>query len=174
MFKRVLDLSFLIIGVGILLPAFIVIIFLVVLFIVIEDGRPVFYTQLRYGENNKLFKLYKFRSMIKNAEQTTGAVWASKNNDLRLTKTGRFIRKYAIDEIPQLINIFKGDISFVGSDIVFKEKKNPEHILKPGLVSLINLKRFKNNDRNKINSYYIKNQSLTFDIEILLKSLFKI
>ena len=183
MFKRVLDLSFLIIGVGILLPAFIVIIFLVVLFIVIEDGRPVFYTQLRYGENNKLFKLYKFRSMIKNAEQTTGAVWASKNNDLRLTKTGRFIRKYAIDEIPQLINIFKGDISFVGprperpelyqefskSNKNFKQRLNAPQGL-AGLAQLLGT--YATIPRNKLryDLLYINNQSALLDIKIIILS----
>ena len=79
-----------------------------------------------------------------------------------------------VNSIPFLYNILIGNISFVGSDIIGIKKNNPEHILKPGLISLINIKRFKDNDRNKINSYYIKNQSLTFDIEIILKSLFRI
>ena len=61
----------------------------------------------------------------------------------------------------------------MGSNIIDTNKKNPKNILKPGLINLINIKRFKGNDENKINSYYIKNQSLTFDIEIILKSLFK-
>ena len=76
--------------------------------------------------------------------------------------------------IPFLYSILIGNISFVGSDIIGVKQNNPEHILKPGLISLINVKRFKGNDRNKINSYYIKNQSLTFDVEIILKSLFRI
>jgi len=76
--------------------------------------------------------------------------------------------------IPFLYNILFGHLSFVGCNIVDINKKNPNNILSPGLATLINIKRFKNNDKNKINSYYIKNQSLTFDIEILLKSLFKI
>ena len=80
----------------------------------------------------------------------------------------------SISSIPLLYSILIGDISFVGSDIIGVKQNNPEHILKPGLISLINIKRFKGNDRNKINSYYIKNQSLTFDIEIILKSLFRI
>ena len=67
-----------------------------------------------------------------------------------------------------------GMLAVLGSDIIEIKQNNPGHILKPGLISLINIKRFKGNDRNKINSYYIKNQSLTFDIEIILKSLFRI
>ena len=73
-----------------------------------------------------------------------------------------------------LYNVLNGDISFVGSDIRNIKEKNPKHILKPGLISLVNVKRFKDNNRSEINTYYIKNQSLTFDIEIILKSLFRI
>ena len=73
-----------------------------------------------------------------------------------------------------MFNILNGQISFVGSDIIVYSRKNPHHILKSGLISLYNIKRFKNNDRNKINSYYIKHQSLTFDLEIIIKSLLKI
>jgi len=102
-------------------------------------------TKLIWGIGKKKIKLYYFKSRL------------------------NFIRS-----IPFLYNILNGDISFVGSDIINIKEKNPEHILKPGLASLINLKRFKGNDRNKINSYYIKNQSLTFDIEIILKSLFRV
>ena len=98
-------------------------------------------------------------------------IWGIGNKKIKLYYVNSKISFLKI--IPSLYNIFKGDISFVGSDIVFNDKKNPEHILKPGLVSLINLKKFKDNDRDRINSYYIKNQSLTFDIEILFKSLFR-
>ena len=73
-----------------------------------------------------------------------------------------------------MFNILKGQLSFVGSDITTSTKENPHHIIKSGLISLYNVKRFKNNDRNKINSYYIKHQSLTFDLEIIIKSLLKI
>tara|TARA_B100002051_G_scaffold276828_1_gene329647 strand:- start:1731 stop:3779 length:2049 start_codon:yes stop_codon:yes gene_type:complete len=76
--------------------------------------------------------------------------------------------------IPSLFNVLNGQISFVGSDITNSLNENPNHILKSGLISLYNVKRFKNNDRNKINSYYIKHQSLTFDLEIIIKSLLKI
>ena len=114
MIKRLIDLSFLLIGFTLLMPILLVVILVVVIFLIVEDGYPIFYTQNRYAKNKKKFKLYKFRSMIKNAEQQTGAIWASKEDDPRLTKTGKFIRKYAIDEIPQLINILRGDISLVG------------------------------------------------------------
>ena len=94
MIKRSIDLSFLIIGFTLLMPILLIVILLVVIFLFFEDGHPIFYTQDRYAKNKKKFKLFKFRSMIKNAEQQTGAIWASKEDDPRLTKTGKFIRKY--------------------------------------------------------------------------------
>ena len=77
-----------------------------------------------------------------------------------------------ISSLPMLINILKGDISFVGSNITSCNNKNTNQILIPGLVSLLDIKMFKNKDKDKVNSYYMQNQSLTFDIEILLKSIF--
>tara|TARA_Y100001970_G_scaffold197312_1_gene240065 strand:- start:7758 stop:8372 length:615 start_codon:yes stop_codon:yes gene_type:complete len=183
MAKRGLDIILLIVGFLIFAPIFVVIIFLVVLSILIEDGRPVFYTQKRYGKNKKIFKLYKFRSMIKNAEQRTGAVWALKDKDPRLTKTGKFIRKYAIDEMPQLINIFKGDISFVGPRperpelfnefaIIFPDFK--KRLLVPqGLTGIAQLLgTYDASPKNKIryDLIYIKNQSLLMDIKIIILS----
>jgi lipopolysaccharide/colanic/teichoic acid biosynthesis glycosyltransferase len=79
----------------------------------LEDRGPVFYRQERVGKNGRIFKALKFRSMIPDAEKHTGAVWASEN-DPRVTKVGRILRATAMDELPQLLNIFKGDMSFVG------------------------------------------------------------
>ncbi len=79
----------------------------------LEDRGPVFYRQERIGKNGRIFKALKFRSMIPDAEKHTGAVWASEN-DPRVTKVGRILRATAMDELPQLLNIFKGDMSFVG------------------------------------------------------------
>ena len=112
--KRFLDLIFVLIGVILLSPILIPIVLITMICILIEDGTPVLYSQKRLGFNQNEFELFKFRSMIKDAEKDTGPVWADKSNDSRLTKTGKFIRKYAIDEIPQLINILKGELSVVG------------------------------------------------------------
>jgi len=79
----------------------------------LEDRGPVFYKQKRMGKNGRIFKALKFRSMIPDAEKHTGAVWASEN-DPRVTKVGRILRATAMDELPQLWNIFRGDMSFVG------------------------------------------------------------
>jgi len=99
-------------------------------------------------------------------------IWGLEGQELELSliKSNNKI----ITSVPLLYHVLYGDISFVGSQFISNKKKNPNHILKPGLTSLINLKKYKDNDYRRINNYYIRNQSLTFDIEIILKSLFKI
>ncbi len=79
----------------------------------LEDGGPVFYTQPRVGEGGSVFEVFKFRSMIVDAEASVGAVQATEN-DPRITRIGRLLRATALDELPQLWNIFRGDMSFVG------------------------------------------------------------
>jgi lipopolysaccharide/colanic/teichoic acid biosynthesis glycosyltransferase len=79
----------------------------------LEDGGPVFYGQPRVGQHGRVFQVLKFRSMIPNAEARVGALQASQG-DSRITRVGRFMRATAIDELPQLLNIFRGDMSFVG------------------------------------------------------------
>lgn len=81
--------------------------------IYLDDGPPAFYTHLRVGRGGRPFRILKFRSMIKNAEAYSGAVWAAKS-DPRITRVGRLLRKTAMDELPQLANIFLGHMSFVG------------------------------------------------------------
>jgi lipopolysaccharide/colanic/teichoic acid biosynthesis glycosyltransferase len=86
---------------------------LIAIAIKLEDGGPIFFTQERVGRDCRVFGAYKFRSMIVNAEQATGAVQATEN-DPRITRTGRLLRATAFDELPQLWNIFRGDMSVVG------------------------------------------------------------
>jgi lipopolysaccharide/colanic/teichoic acid biosynthesis glycosyltransferase len=81
--------------------------------IILEDGFPIFYLQERVGKGGKIFRGIKFRSMVKDAEKDTGPVQAVEN-DPRVTKVGRILRATAMDELPQLVNILKGDMSFVG------------------------------------------------------------
>jgi lipopolysaccharide/colanic/teichoic acid biosynthesis glycosyltransferase len=107
-FKRVSDLIFSLLFLFIISPVFLTIFFLQVLF----NGFPIFYLGLRTGKNNKEFKIYKFRTMVKNAELKGG--FTTGKNDSRITKFGKMLRLTKLDEIPQLINIIKGDMSFVG------------------------------------------------------------
>ncbi|WP_304206735.1 sugar transferase [Fusobacterium perfoetens] len=106
--KRILDLILALVLMGILLPIFLI----VGILIIIETGFPVFYRADRGGYKGKKFKIYKFRSMIKNADKIGGGTTAL--NDIRITKVGSFLRKTKLDEIPNLINIIKGEMSFIG------------------------------------------------------------
>lgn len=107
-FKRVLDIIISVIALIVLLPLFMVI-FLLVL---ITSGSPVFFSQERVGRNWKPFRIFKFRTMIRDAEILGPQV--SIDNDFRVTPFGRILRRYKLDELPQLINVIKGDMSIVG------------------------------------------------------------
>ena len=181
--KRLLDLIFVFIGVILFSPILIPMIIIIGICIIIEDGFPVLYSQKRLGFENKEFDLYKFRSMIKDAEKNTGPVWADKNNDPRLTKIGKFIRKYALDEIPQLFNILKGDISLVGPrperpELFHKFSKLlpnfKKRLLVPqgltGLAQLIGQYDTSPKNKTRYDLIYIKNKSIFLDIKIIILS----
>lgn len=145
----------------------------------------VFYFQKRVGKNGEIFDLVKFGSMVINAEKD-GAMWAKKN-DPRITKFGKFIRKTRIDELPQLWNILKGDMSFVGPRperpefVEELEQKIPHylmrHLIKPGLSGWAQIKfpygASVEDSLQKLqyDLYYVKNRSFLFDIAISLKTL---
>jgi len=107
--KRIEDICFSLFCLAASLPLW----FLIPLAIYLESGRPVFFSDFRVGRGRKIYRHFKFRSMIKDAESKTGPVWSGQE-DKRLTKTGTFLRATAMDELPQLWNILKGDMSFVG------------------------------------------------------------
>ena len=146
---------------------------------------PLFYRQERIGYNGRPFQLLKFRSMVVDAERDGKAQWASKN-DARITFVGRFIRKIRIDELPQLINILKGDMSMVGprperSEFVATlSNKLPfystRHRVKPGLAGWAQLKYPYGADEQDANNklqydlYYVKNHSILMDMLILLQT----
>lgn len=106
--KRVIGFVLALILLLILWPVY----FIIAVAILIEDGRPVFYRPLRGGYRNKPFRIFKFRTMVKNADKIGGGTTAL--NDPRITKTGNFLRKTKLDEIPQLFNILGGTMSFIG------------------------------------------------------------
>lgn len=154
----------------------------------LDDGRrtgtSVFYKQERVGLNGKLFKIIKFRSMRPDAEKD-GAKWASKNDD-RVTRIGHFIRKYRIDELPQLFNVFKGEMSFIGprpERPEFVEKLvrevpyyNQRHNVKPGLAGWAQLNYpygasvEDSMEKLKFDLYYVKHQSMLLDMLILIRT----
>jgi lipopolysaccharide/colanic/teichoic acid biosynthesis glycosyltransferase len=107
--KRSMDIFVGIVGLILLSPLFLV----VAALIKIDSRGPVFFGQERVGKNGKLFKMYKFRTMVVDAEKRTGPVWAV-DNDPRITFTGKIMRRSKIDELPQLVNLIKGEMSMVG------------------------------------------------------------
>ncbi len=107
--KRTLDLTISVLMLIILAP----LLLLVALLIVLDSSGPIFYSQERVGERRKPYMIHKFRSMCEDAEKYSGPVWAQ-TDDNRITRIGHFIRKWRIDELPQLFNVLKGEMSFVG------------------------------------------------------------
>ena len=184
--KRLLDLSMVFGGLlfPLLWPLWIVVIFIIPLLIWLEDRGPIFYSQNRIGKNKKIFKVYKFRTMIPDAEKISGAVWSTKN-DPRITKIGHILRKTALDEIPQLLNIIRGEMSFVGPRAERPELHNeftktiPEFDerlkVTPGLSGLAQIRGsydLEPSEKIKFDIEYIEKMSLFFDIKIIILSVF--
>jgi lipopolysaccharide/colanic/teichoic acid biosynthesis glycosyltransferase len=157
-------------------------ILLVIALIYLEDGSPAFYTQIRVGRRGRPFRVYKFRSMIKNAEAQTGAVLATKD-DPRITRMGRLLRKTAMDELPQLLNIFLGQMSFVGPRPERPElvaqivEKLPDFRLRerirPGLTGLAQVYgRYYTEPEQKLpyDLEYIERRGLGLDLHLFLRS----
>ena len=155
---------------------------LIAVAIKLEDGGPVFYSHYRVGKGGKLFKAYKFRSMIIDAEREKGAVWAEEN-DPRVTSVGRILRATAFDEFPQLINIFLGDISFVGPrperpELAAKfgleiKKYNLRHKVKPGLTGIAQVfGKYDTPPKHKLkyDLLYIRRQDFWLDLKLIILS----
>jgi sugar transferase (PEP-CTERM system associated) len=151
----------------------------------LESDGPILYSQTRVGLNGKEFSIYKFRSMAQDAEKDGKAVWATKN-DARVTKVGAFIRNTRLDELPQLYNVFTGDMSFVGPrperpQFVEELKEqipfyDARHKVKPGLMGWAQLKypygASVDDARNKLkyDLYYVKNHSFFMDVLIVIQT----
>jgi len=159
----------------ILFPLFLI----AALVILIEDGFPIFFTQKRVGLNYSFFKIYKFRSMKKNTPNV--ATHLLSNPDQYLLKIGKFIRKTSLDELPNLINIIKGDMVFVGprpalynqDDLMILRVSTGVDKLKPGITGWAQI-----NGRDDISlekkvqleQEYMNKRSTLFDIEIIIKT----
>ena len=174
--KRMIDVILSLIGLILLSPIFLVIIII----IKIDDPGPAFFKQKRVGINKSYFNLYKFRSMIENAEGKSGAVLASKS-DSRITPVGKFIRATRLDELPQLINVLKGDMSLVGPrperpEIAEQYYENlPEFAYrlktKAGLTGYAQVMGKYNTtpyDKLKLDLTYIEKYSVPLDIKLIL------
>ena len=113
LYKRPFDLAVVTLAIVLLLPLWVAVCIFVPLAIYLEDRRPIFYTQQRLGRFGKPFRLIKFRTMVADAEAHTGPVWATLD-DARTTRVGKTLRRFHLDEIPQVVNILRGDMSVVG------------------------------------------------------------
>ena len=179
-FKRIVDLFFVFLG----LPFFCLLFLFVAPMIILDDGYPIFYNAYRIGQNGKLFKMYKFRSMRSNAPDIRLADGSTYNsdNDPRVTRVGKFLRKTSVDEIPQLINVLFGDMSIVGPrpnlpTLPFNElpKIEKERLkVKPGITGF-NQAYYRNSvdvkTKYENDLYYVANISAFFDIKIILKTI---
>jgi len=194
MTKRLFDLLFSFLGMVVLSPLFLI----VSLFIISDSKGGVFYCQKRVGKNNKDFNLIKFRTMMTGADNK--GLLTIGEQDQRITKTGRWLRKYKLDELPQLINILKGEMSFVGPRPEVRkyvELYSPEQAIvlsvRPGLTDYASLEYINENqvlsnfsDPEKayeeiimpakllLNLKYISEQGMITDLEIIFKTLRKI
>jgi sugar transferase (PEP-CTERM system associated) len=155
------------------------------LLIYLEDGRPIFYRQERVGKDGKSFMVFKFRSMRRDAEQAGMPVWASEN-DPRTTRVGHWLRKLRIDELPQILNVLKGEMSFVGprpERPYFVQQLSKEipyydarHTVKPGITGWAQVRyQYGASVEDAISKlqfdlYYVKNNSLFLDILILIET----
>lgn len=178
--KRVLDISGSLFG----LAFFSLACLIISIAIKLESRGPVLYRQKRVGEDGKIFHLYKFRSMRTDAE-ANGPVWAEEN-DQRVTRVGRVIRKLRLDEIPQMFNVLKGEMSFVGprperpffvdrlkNEIPFYSER---HVVKPGITGWAQISYHYGASREdaleklKYDLYYIKHMSVFFDLMIVFNT----
>jgi undecaprenyl phosphate N,N'-diacetylbacillosamine 1-phosphate transferase len=171
--KRLFDLFVVLVALILLSPIFIIAFFI----IFIADGFPVFYIQQRVGLNGKMFNLYKFRSMKKNSDKLGSTTF---KNDDRIFLGGRFLRKYKIDELAQLLNVLKGEMSIVGPRPTVMEDFNKmttaqkkRNIAVPGLTGLAQISgntSLKWPERIKLDLEYIEKQSFLFDLQIIFKT----
>ncbi|MES2284816.1 MAG: sugar transferase [Bacteroidota bacterium] len=194
MLKRIFDIFFSFIGLVILLPFFIII----ALLIVIDSPGGVFYKQARVGKNNIDFYLFKFRSMRTGADKK--GLLTVGGRDSRITRMGYFIRKYKIDELPQLLNVFLGDMSLVGPRPevrkyvdLYNEKQKMVLSVKPGITDYASIEYSNENEllgkaenpeqvyieeimpaKLKLNLKYIDEQGLITDLKIIFKTIGKI
>ncbi len=191
MIKRIFDIVFSAFGLIVLSPLFLII----AIWIKLDSKGPVFYKQVRVGKNSKDFQIIKFRSMQINAEK--GRLITIGQRDPRITSSGYYIRKYKLDELPQLINVLKGEMSFVGPRpevrkyvALYNTEQQKVLSVQPGITDIASIKYKNENellataadpdktyiekimpDKLKYNLEYIEQQSFLFDLKIIFKTL---
>jgi len=185
--NRIIKRSFDIIFASIVLLLFSPLFLLLMILVKIDSRGPIFYLQERIGMDGEIFRVIKFRSMKTDAEKQSGPVWAKKD-DPRTTRVGKFLRRFSLDELPQLFNVLKGDMSIVGprpERPYFVEQFKKEipkyldrHRVKTGMTGWAQVNGLRGNapivQRTQYDLYYIENWSLAFDIKIILKTIYAV
>ena len=180
--KRIIDIIFSVLGLIILIPVFLII----SIAIKIESKGPVIFKQKRIGKDGKVFEIYKFRSMVVGAEQMGTGVY-SKKGDARVTKVGKLIRATSIDELPQLLNILKGEMSFIGPRPVltyhpwkyeeYTEKQKKRFLVRPGVTGWAQIhgrKQVEWDRRIKLDVEYVEKISFIMDLKIFFITIYKV
>lgn len=193
-FKRLMDILFSIVGIVFLIP---ILLITKICYMISGDFKSIIFKQNRIGLNGKEFKFYKIRTMIPNADEALEKLmkedkeiekeykkYKKLHNDPRVTKGGHFLRKTSLDEFPQFINIFKGDMSLIGPRPYLPRektdmKKNYDKIItcKPGLTGWWQVSGRSNTDfkeRLDLDKYYVSKQSLKLDVKIFFKTFLKL
>ncbi|MCU9810322.1 sugar transferase [Paraclostridium sp. AKS81] len=191
MFKRIFDIGASFFGLVILSP----ILLLIAIFIKIDSKGPVFFKQQRVGKNKKVFEIYKFRTMVTDAEKIGKQITIG--NDSRITNVGKFIRKCKLDELPQLLNVLRGEMSLVGPRPevpryvdLYDEYQEQILLVKPGITDYASIEFRNENEilggsinpektyisevmpvKIDLNLKYIKKISLIEDIHLILKTI---
>ena len=179
--KRCLDIA----GSAVCLALSSPVIALSALVVKLDSRGPVFYSQERCGEDGRSFRLYKLRTMVEDAERHTGPVWA-RVDDPRCTRVGSFLRKYNLDELPQLYNVLRGDMSLVGPrperpHFVHRFKEDiprymARHFVKSGLTGWAQVNGLRGDTsvraRLRYDMYYLENWSVLFDLKVLFMTIF--
>ena len=180
--KRFLDVTASFLGLVLLSPLMLA----VSILIKIDSRGPVIFRQTRIGRNGKVFEIYKFRSMCVGAEKTGSGVYSGKG-DARVTRIGKFLRATSIDELPQLLNILKGEMSFVGPrpPLTYHPWKYEEYTdfqkrmfeVRPGINGWAQVNGRKDvewHKRIELNVWYVDHMSLLLDIKIMFMTAFKV
>ncbi len=195
MLKRLFDLIFSLIGLIITSPLLV----LIAILIKLDSKGPIFYRGTRIGQFGKPFRIFKFRTMVVNAEELGGPSTAG--DDSRLTKIGKLLKKFQLDELPQLINVLEGEMSCVGPrpevkmyvDMMTNEERSTILSIKPGMTDLASLWDFHESEvlkgspdpeksymekirptKIKLQLEYVKTRSFMLDLKIIIKTILKI
>ncbi|MDO4470450.1 MAG: sugar transferase [Bacillota bacterium] len=180
--KRGLDVIFS----GILLILGAIPLLIVGLIVKLTSNDPALFKQKRLGMNGKVFEIYKFRSMVVGAEKQGSGVYSGKN-DARVTKVGKILRATSIDELPQLINIFKGEMSFIGPRPAltyhpwpfeeYTDEQKKMFSVRPGVTGWAQVngrKEVEWSKRIEMNVWYVEHMSFLLDLKIFFKTIFKV